>query len=103
MDVVTFSLWTVAIIAVVGSALAIRLARKPPIDPEENLKLLLGPRGMAVRDYNRAAAESNHNARMLEAVTKAADARRAEGNLQEAEKLDAYARTVRARDTRLEP
>ncbi|HEV7766647.1 MAG TPA: hypothetical protein VGQ76_16725 [Thermoanaerobaculia bacterium] len=102
MDVFTFSVWTVGTIGVLSIALVIRNARKRPTDPEESIKLLLGPRGMAVRDYNQAATQANRSAQILEAVVKAANEQRAKGNIEEAQKLDAYARTVRARVSSLD-
>lgn len=96
MDVVTLSAWAIGIIVIIGVALAIRSARKPA-DPEESLKELLGSRGMAMREHNRASSEAKHNAMILEAVTKSAAKCREEGDFQEAKKLEAQARTIRAR------
>jgi hypothetical protein len=68
MDVFTVLIWTAGILAfvVIAVALTVRMSRKRPVDPEENLRLLLGPRGMAERDRNRAAAEEKREAELLE-------------------------------------
>lgn len=60
MENVNFWVWAVGILAIgviIVVALMVRKSRQRPVDPEENLKLLLGPRGMALRDLNRAAGE----------------------------------------------
>jgi hypothetical protein len=63
------SLWrfgTVGILAFAGIAVAfmVRNARKRPIDHEEQLRLLIGPRGMAQRDRNRNVAANKHDAEL---------------------------------------
>jgi hypothetical protein len=68
MDVVTVLVWTAGIlaVAVIAVALMVRKSRKRPVDPEENLRLLLGPRGMAARDRNRAAAQEKWDTELSE-------------------------------------
>jgi len=97
MDAVTFWVWTVGILAFAGIAVAfmVRKSRKHPVDPEEQLRLLIRPRGMAQRDRNVAA--NKQDADLLEAVTKGASKAHAEGDLHEAEKWDAIVLSVRAR------
>lgn len=99
MDAVTFWVWTVGILAFAGIAVAfmVRNARKRPVDHEEQLRLLIGPRGMAERDRNRNVAANKQDAEPLEAATKGASKARAEGDLHEAEKWDAIVLSVRAR------
>jgi hypothetical protein len=99
LEVIAMDVWVLIGGAVVIIAVAFFFwrERKPPVDPEEGLRELLGPRGMAVRNYNVAASEAKHNTEMLEAVTNSASKQRELGNLQEAEKLEAYARTIRTR------
>lgn len=99
MDNVAIWIWTAGTLAVVGIGVAfmIRKARERPVDPEEQLRLLIGPRGMALRDRNRAASQEKWGAELLESVINAASRLRSEGDLQGAQKLEEYALTVRAR------
>jgi hypothetical protein len=64
MDAGTVWVWTVGILASAGIAIAfmVRKARKRPVDHEEQLRLLIGPRGMAERDRNRNIAANRQDA-----------------------------------------
>ena len=68
MEVDPIVVWTVVSLAVVLIAIALkfRKSRKRPVDPEANLKLLLGPRGMAQRERNRDEAEKKYDAQRQE-------------------------------------
>lgn len=67
MDAVTLAVWTVGILAFAGIAVAfmVRNARKRPVDHEEQLRLLIGPRGMAKRDRNHNVAANAIRAREI--------------------------------------
>jgi hypothetical protein len=102
MDVLAVGAPTTEAVALIGLVVAaaaivivvrIRTSRKAPLDPEENLRLLLGPAGMAERDRNRAASDAAWNAEFREHILKAIGKHRSEGNIAEAEKLEAYARS----------
>lgn len=60
--------WTAGIlaVAVIVVALIVRKSRKRPVDPDEKLRSLIGPRGIAERDRNRAAAQEKREADLLE-------------------------------------
>jgi hypothetical protein len=96
VDVVTVG---VAGLALVGLAVAFLVfrSRRRPLDPEERLRLLVGPAGMAAGERNRQASDRKWQAELLESVTKAAGKRRAEGDIPGAQKLEEYAQTLRDR------
>jgi len=89
--------WTIGILALAGLAVTfmVRRTRKRPVDPQEQLSLLIGPKGMAQR--NRNAAANRTDIELFEAATKGASKARAEGDFHEAEKWEAIVRSVRAR------
>ena len=71
-----------------------RKANKSPPDPEERLKQLIGPQGMAQRDRNVAASQAKWDAELLDGVTKAINNARARGDHKEVQKLEEYAQGV---------
>ncbi|MDP3544290.1 MAG: hypothetical protein Q8T11_17630 [Elusimicrobiota bacterium] len=98
MDGATAGAWAVGMM--VGIAAAVvgkKKLTKSPDDPEARLKELIGESGISQRDHNRAEAEKKANAEILEGALKAAQKLRAEGDVAGAEKLEAYAETIRAR------
>jgi hypothetical protein len=96
MDAATAGAWAVGMLVGIA-AIVVRKSRKPQPDPEARLKDLIGSQGIAQRDRNRAEAEKKANAEILEGSLKAAQKLRAEGDVAGAEKLEAYAETIRAR------
>lgn len=97
MDEPTAGAWAVGMLVGIA-AIVVRKSRKPqPEDPEAKLRELIGPQGIAQRDRNRAETEAKNNAEILEGALKAAQKLRAEGDVAGAEKLEAYAETIRAR------
>lgn len=97
MDAATAGAWAVGMLVGIA-ATVMRKTRKPrPEDPEAKLRELIGPSGIALRDRNRAEAERRTNAELLEGALKAAKKLRAEGDIAGAERLEAYAETIRAR------
>lgn len=97
MDGATAGAWAVGMLVGIAAIVA-RKSRKPRTeDPEARLKDLIGAQGIAQRDRNRAEAEKKGNAEILEGALKAARKLRAEGDIAGAEKLEAYAETIRAR------
>lgn len=97
MDAATAGAWAVGMLVGIA-AIVLRKSRKPRAeDPEAGLRELIGPQGIAQRDRNRAEAEAKGNAEVLEGALKAAQKLRAEGDIAGAEKLEAYAETIRAR------
>lgn len=96
MDAATAGAWAVGMLVGIA-AIIVRRARRPKPDPEANLRELIGPQGIAQRDRNRAEAEKKANAELLEGALQAARKLRAEGDIAGAEKLEAYAETIRAR------
>lgn len=96
MDAATAGAWAVGMLVGIA-AIVMRKSRKAPVDPEARLKELIGEKGIAERDRNRAEAEKKANAEILEGALKAAKKLRAEGDIAGAEKLEAYAETIRAR------
>ncbi|MCR4295820.1 MAG: hypothetical protein NUW21_09820 [Elusimicrobia bacterium] len=96
MDAATTGAWAVGMLVGIAAIVA-RKSRKSPPDPEAGLRELIGPRGMARSARNLAKAEAKANAEILEGALKAARKLRAEGDVAGAEKLEAYAETIRAR------
>lgn len=98
MDGATAGAWGVGMLVGIAAALAFRKSRAAePEDPGAGLRELIGPQGIAQRDRNRAEAEKKGNAEILDGALKAAQKLRAEGDIAGAEKLEAYAETIRAR------
>ncbi len=97
MDYVTIGIWTAGIFAVAGIVVAFMIgkARKRPRDPEENLRLLLGPRGMALRERNQAASQRKRDAELLEWVNNPATWPPAKPDLPGAQKLEEETSTTR--------
>jgi len=96
MDVRTVGAWTVGALAGLGVALYIRKKNAAPEDPEEKLRELIGPQGMALRDKNREAADEKWDAELLASVEGSIRKLREAGDAAGAEKLEAYAETLRA-------
>ena len=97
MDALTVAAWTAGALAGLGVAFFIRRKSAAAEDPEAKLKELIGPQGMALRDRNRAEGDAKWDAELLESVMKSAKALREKGAVADAEKLEAYAETIRAR------
>ena len=89
--------WILIPIILVIIIVAMTRKAKPPADPEERLKELIGPQGMAQRDRNVAASQAKWDAELLEGVTKAINYARARGDLKETQKLEDYAQSIRNR------
>ncbi|MBI2386634.1 MAG: hypothetical protein HYV14_11540 [Elusimicrobia bacterium] len=92
--------WTVGALAGLGLALYFRRKNASPEDPEERLRELIGPQGMAMRGQNRAAADAKWDVELLASVESSIKSLREKGDAAGAEKLEAYAETVRARRDR---
>lgn len=100
MNGVTVGAWTVGALAGLAAAAYIRRKSAAAGDPEERLRELIGPHGMELRDRNRAEGDAKWDAELLESAAKSAKKLRDQGDLAGAEKLEAYAETVRARRER---
>ena len=100
MDALTAAAWTVGALAGLGVALFIRRKPAAPEDPEAKLKELIGPQGMALRDRNRAEGDAKWDAELLASVESSIKKLRERGDDAGAEKLEAYAETIRARRPR---
>lgn len=96
MDGPTAGAWAVGMLVGIA-AMVVRNRKSRTGDPEAGLRELIGPQGIAERDRNRAKAEAKNNAELLDGALKAAQKLRAEGDIAGAQKLEAYAETIRAR------
>jgi hypothetical protein len=97
MDRMTVGAWTVGALAGLAAAVIIRRKNTPGPDPEAKLRELIGPEGMALRERNRAEGDAKWNAELLESVLGSARKLREKGDAAGAEKLEAYAATLRGR------
>lgn len=95
MNGLTIGAWTVGALAGLGLALFIRKRSEAAEDPEGKLRELIGPEGMALRERNRAEGDAKWDAELLGSVLKSARALREKGDAAGAEKLEAYAKTLR--------
>lgn len=89
--------WAAGALAGLAVALYVRRTAKTEPDPEEKLRELTGPEGMALRDKNRGAAGAKWDAELLASVEGSIKRLREAGDAAGAEKLEAYAETLRAR------
>lgn len=62
MDPKTVGAWTVGALAGLAAAFYIRRTTRTEADPEEKLRGLIGPGGIAERDRNRAEREEKNRA-----------------------------------------
>lgn len=97
MDAATAGAWAVGMLVGIAAIVMRKSRKNQPEDPEAKLREFIGPSGIALRDRNRAEFERKSNAELLEGALKAAKKLRAEGDIAGAEKLEAYAETIRAR------
>jgi len=97
MNGINLGAWAVGAFAGLAVAIYIRRTTKTEPDPEENLRELIGPQGMALRDKNREAADGKWDAELLSSVEASIKKLREAGDAAGAEKLEAYAETIRAR------
>jgi hypothetical protein len=99
MVAVTIGIGSVAalVVALFVVVLLVRKARARPLDPEERLASLIGPRGMETRDRNTAAAKAKWDAELYAEASRVAGKLRLEGKLDEADKMDVYVAGLRAR------
>lgn len=97
MNGINLGAWAVGAFAGLAVAIYIRRKNAAPADPEEKLRELIGPQGMALRDKNREAADAKWNAELLASVEGSIKKLRDAGDAAGADKLEAYAETIRAR------
>ena len=97
MNGINLGAWAAGAFAGLAVAIYIRRKNAAPADPEEKLRELIGPQGMALRDKNRAPAEEMGAAEVRAAVECSSKKLRESGDAAGAEKLEAYAETLRAR------
>lgn len=97
MNGISLGAWAVGAFAGLAVAIYIRRTTKTEADPEEKLRELIGPQGMALREKNREAADAKWDAELLASVEGSIKKLRESGDAAGAEKLEAYAETLRAR------
>lgn len=97
MNGINLGAWAVGAFAGLAVAIYIRRTTKTEADPEEKLRELIGPQGMALRDRNRAEGDAKWDAELLASVESSIKKLREAGDAAGAEKLEAYAETLRAR------
>lgn len=97
MNGIDLGAWAVGAFAGLAVAIYIRRTTKAEPDPEDKLRELIGPQGMALRERNRAEGDEKWDAELLASVEGSIRKLREAGDAAGAEKLEAYAETLRAR------